>query len=188
MKRRSLWLIVSLAVAGCAAAVLLWAVFLAPSLKVSQLQSGDAVSLRSGLSFTVPPQASATFSRWRSPKAGELGLVDDVLFRVAGTGSTADVGALVYWTEGDQTSPLAMVQRGTQLASQSPDGSVQVRWSKPHPGDFNVFVLTRLPGNHPGLLQISAGGARDAVSAWHAANATWRLLNASGARLPAPPQ
>lgn len=186
MRRPSWWVVVVLAVAVCVAAILVWRVFLTPPLKVSLLQGGEAVSLRSGLSYTVPPQATATFSRWRPPNTPDLGMVDDVLFQ--GIKSGRPIGALTYWTEGGHSGPLAMVQRGTQLASQSADGSVQVRWRKPTQGDFNVYVVTRLPGSHPGLLQIVDPEARDAASAWRSASATWQLLNASGTDLPASPQ
>jgi hypothetical protein len=185
MMRRPWWLVATLVVVACVAAIVAWRVFLTPSLEVSQLRSGEAVSLRSGLSYTVPPQASATFSRWRPPNSSDLGLVDDVLFKVEGA---RHIGALTYWTEGAQSGPLAMVKRGTQIASQSADGSVEVRWRRPTQGDFNVFVVTRLPGSHPGLLQIVDPEARDAASAWRSASTTWRLLNASGTDLPASPQ
>lgn len=188
MSGRNLQLVLVLGVVGIVVAVvLLWSLVLRPPLDVTVLHPGQVVSLRSGLTITLPPESSGTLAQWHAHhlrRDSSLGLADDVVLRLRGQG-VRDAAAAVFW-ETQDPGVLASLTNATHLLSRTADGTVEVRWSKPSSGMYNVFVLTHLPGSLPGVLQISAGEARDAASAWSTVVAFWRDLDVRGGELPTP--
>ena len=189
MNRRSLWIVLGLTVAGLiAAAVLVWSFVLRPPLQVSDLHAGQRVNLRSGVTLTLPANASGNLSRWRSPEVrlnNPNGVADFLMLRLPDADGSRDAWAYVYWQK-DPSSPIAMLQRGAHLLSRSPDGSVEVRWSTTPALDHTVYVITRLSGSRPGFLALSTNEVRDAASAWNAASTAWRQLHITNVQVPAP--
>lgn len=185
---RTLWLILGLGVFGIViAVVLMWLLVLRPPLDVTVLQPGQVVTLRSGLTMTLPPESSGTLAMWHAHHVGRdasLGLADDVVLRLSGRGNR-DAAAAVFW-EAQDPGPLVSLTNAAHLLGRTADGTVEVRWFKPASGTYNVFVLTRLPGSLPGMLQLSASEAHDAASAWDSVLSLWRDLDVSGCELPTP--
>lgn len=189
-RRKLALLLVAAAGLLAIAATVAWFSFWRPSLEVVDLHGGDGVSVRSGVSFIVPEQASGTGSRWPSEDAeldNPLGLSDAVVLSLPPAQGETSVDVDVYWVEDEASGPLHMLEGGTHLAAASDDGAVEVRWRDPEPGVTNVFVVTRLPNRLPGYVAISGTEATDAPTAWRVASDIWRRLSITGVELPPPP-
>jgi len=183
MRNRTRYLLV-IAAAVVVAVVMVWVVTRAPKLEVAHLHPGESVTLRSGLTLTMPAGCPGVLSRWRSPGIEPTGLADDLV--VSGqVGHGVATAVSVFWEPSSES--LAMVRRGTRLVCASGDGSVQVRWAHPHPGIFNVFVLTALRDKRPGVVQLMAGEAKDRASAYRVASEIWARFRVTGVTLPPPP-
>jgi hypothetical protein len=172
------WFIVGAVLLACAvlAVVVVRPLLRAPSLRTSRLHGGQSVVLRSGLTIVIPMGASGTVSRWRNPSdAAKTGDMAESIFLHTPARAGTDAVALSSYANG--TGPGVAFRMPGRLAAGSSSAVVEIRWTRPEAGEFNVWIVTRLPGHLRGLIAFSALGATSRQRALEAANNVWRYLS-----------
>lgn len=156
------------------------------SLVYRELTSGDKVGLRCGLTFVMPPGSSGSLSGWPSPSEDGGNLTkpaDSALVNLPGTEEEQTV-FLESWRGGLKNVDYSAVKRTTELLSDPAENEIEVRWRKPAPGLFNIYILSELPGRLTGAVMFEEPRATNADQAWRAARRVWRRLSLSGAAFP----
>jgi hypothetical protein len=164
-----------------------------PSVDQWDLAAGDEVSLRSGLTFVVPPASSGSFTSraagWM-PREEDLGYplepAEEVFLEAPGTAPGGTIALDAVWSTEEGPASLGLLRRQA-LGSGPAYSGVEVRWMKPVRGIYNVYILCSLPQRLPGVIMFEDPTVTDARGAWTAARGVWQGLSVLGAEFPPPP-